>query len=189
VQQMMDTTPDDDTNAFLTRLTDDSSYAFLKGDPSISVFGYVPSDIIGTICKMLTDSNVLQSPRSVDLLMYVESEWQRLTDEDRRVLLPLLVSAFGRLANPTSILLISDLLGMYYANEDAASSFEALIKTSSDIPRSLIPSGLEKLIVSTVDSNVRTKANILLQGLLKDRYEPVIEETEDALARLATQFG
>jgi hypothetical protein len=174
-----------DWSPLIDLLEDDASCAFLHGDPIIRILGNVPAYVIVGIRDLLSDRSFLGSSHSSDVVGYVQSEWQRIGNDERRDLLPAIVEAYPNFADPVTWLLIAELLGEYYADEMAMDAFVTLARTAGDMSRSLLPAGLKYLVRSAHDPKVVQRARRMLRDLLSDSFEPTREEAADALNSLS----
>ena len=121
---------------------------------------------------------------SSKLLMLFETDWARLSEEQKHKLLLAIEKSYDRFTDPMSWFIGSELLGEYYCHEDAFEVLRRLKQTTNINARALIPHGFEHLIKGAKDLGLRTRAFAELRSLLNDPSENVRAEAAESLSRL-----
>jgi len=145
-----------------------------------------PDSVFEFILKLMDSEMFLAMPGSSKLLMVLETDWVRLSPEQRQKLLVSLGKSYERFKDQMSLFIISELLGQYYCNEDAFGLLRQLEKTSNVTARALIPHGFEHIAKSAADEKLRTRAVSELKSMRQDPSPEVQSEAAEALAKLPT---
>jgi hypothetical protein len=126
----------------------------------------------------------LSLPGSSKLLMIFETDWVRLSAEQKQKLLVSLGKSYERFKDSMSYFIASELLGQYYCNEDAFRLLRQLKKTSNVTARALIPHGFEHIAKSAADERLRKQAVSELISMKQDRSPEVQTEASEAFGKL-----
>ena len=145
-----------------------------------------PDSVFEFILKLMDSEMFLAMQSSSKLLMVLETDWVRLSPEQRQKLLVALGKSYERFKDQMSLFITSELLGQYYCNEDAFRLLRQLEKTSNVTARALIPHGFEHIAKSAADEKLRTRAVSELKSMRQDPSPKVQSEAAEALAKLAT---
>lgn len=164
-------------------ISDHSSFTFdgetLPGD------GTFDQGIFEEIIALLNRDSFLHSNGSSNVLLFFEYDWAILTGEQKKQLLPAIVLAYPKLRDQLSWYVISELLGCFFADKGALDALHQLKSVADDNQRSLVPTGLERLIKNSSDSAVRENAYNELKEMKNDPSDEVRQEVEFSLR----QFG
>ena len=145
-----------------------------------------PDSVFEFIVKLMDCEMFLAMQGSSKLLMVLETDWVRLSPEQRQKLLVALGKSYERFKDQMSLFITSELLGQYYCNEDAFGLLRQLEKTSNVAARALIPHGFEHIAKSAEDEKLRTRAVSELKSMRQDPSPEVQSEAAEALAELRT---
>jgi hypothetical protein len=145
-----------------------------------------PDSVFEFILKLMDSEMFLAMQGSSKLLMVLETDWVRLSPEQRQKLLVALGKSYERFKDQMSLFITSELLGQYYCNEGAFGLLRQLEKTSNVTARALIPHGFEHIAKSAADEKLRTRAVSELKSMRQDPSPEVQSEAAEALAKLPT---
>jgi hypothetical protein len=144
-----------------------------------------PETVFDFALKLMDCEVFLASERSSKLLMIFETDWVRLSEQQKEKLLPALGKSFERFRDSMSCFISSELLGEYYCNEDAFNLLYQLKKTSNLPARAFIPHGFEHIAKSAKDPKLRTKALAELKTLRLDPSPEVQAEAAESLRKFS----
>jgi hypothetical protein len=145
-----------------------------------------PESVFEFILEIMDSETFLGMQGSSKLLMIFETDWVRLSAEQRQKLLVSLGKSYERFKDSMSYFIASELLGQYYCNEDAFRLLRKLKKTSNLTARALIPHGFEHIAKSAADEQLRKQAVSELISMKQDPSLEVQSEAAEALAKLPT---
>lgn len=146
--------------------------------------GTFPKDYFDALLSMFTDADFLNAMGSWHLVKAFEENWEEIPEEQKAMLLPALETSYERFADWMSCFVISGILGECYADERALSTLSRLMSCTREIPRSLIPHGLEHIALEAVDRRVATRAYQELTRMSADDSEVVRNEVDGSLFRI-----
>ena len=145
-----------------------------------------PESVFEFILDIMDSETFLGMQGSSKLLMIFETDWVRLSAEQKQKLLIALGKSYERFKDSMSYFITSELLGQYYCNEDAFRLLRQLKKTSNVTARALIPHGFEHIAKSSADEQLRKRAVSELISMKQDPSPEVQSEAAEALAKLTT---
>jgi len=148
--------------------------------------GLFPSSAYDKLLTLIQQKQFQTMRGSHHLFLLFEQAWSYLTDEQKQKLLPVIEDTYSTFADSLTWFVITELLGEYFANEQALLVLIRLeeIEKEEEEPRSLIPHGLEHLIKSTEDANLAKRAYKELESLKVSESEQVRAEAALSLQRL-----
>jgi hypothetical protein len=146
---------------------------------------YFPEPSFELILTLLKRRELLEMDGSFYILRVLENDWDLLSDDQKERLLPALETAYGLFYDWMSWLVISELLGEYFGDEQALGSLSRLKTLHAEGPRSLVPHGLEHIVKGACDEGLASKAYTELLDMRKDPSEQVRNEVRLSLRRLA----
>jgi hypothetical protein len=144
-----------------------------------------PVEHFELLMKLLCQTAFLEAEGSWHFLKLLESNWGILSDYQKEQLLPALEAVYGCFTDWMSWFVISEILGSYYANEQALQSLQRLKNLPQEGPRSFVPHGLEHIVKDCKDQRVAKMAFVELLQMKADPSEDVRDEAEISLERLA----
>lgn len=144
-------------------------------------------DVIDVLLEFIGQQSFRQAPHSHHVLVILQFEWDRLTTEHRKKILPHLVNAYARFEDMMSCYVISELLGRFYADHSALSALRELMTVESEGARSLIPMGLGFLARESPDVETAMRAQNELRKMRSDKSDLVRYEVETALSSVSNQ--
>jgi hypothetical protein len=139
------------------------------------------------ILKLMDSEMFLTMQGSSKLLMVLETDWVRLSQEQRQKLLVALGKSYERFKDPMSLFITSELLGQYYCDEAAFRVIRQLRQTPNITARSFIPHGLEHIAKGAAEPELRKLAIAELISLKHDSFTEVQSEAVESLRRLAIE--
>ena len=144
-----------------------------------------PEEDFDFLIEFLQSQDVLKKAEGVHpILLIFEVEWDMLTEEQRRQLLPVLESIFPRIQDHLGAFLIPEILGENFQNEGALNVLERLSHIENTKRRAQIPHGLKHFIEGKKEGALVERACELLHQLLKDGSEEVLNEAKASFARV-----
>jgi len=141
-----------------------------------------PASFFPEILNLLSDPQFLSVRTSWNLLLFIKKNWRRLSPTQISALRNTLVLAFDKFGDFTGPLLVSEILGEFYPDENTLAIFRTLSKSANGPARELIPHGFETLAKTTRDHTLRDFAMRELKALLKDDSETVRREAALSLS-------
>lgn len=143
-----------------------------------------PEEQMTVILQQLSNPKFWQMQGANHLLILLQFDWGTLTKSQKSTLISAIESAYGQFSDWMSCFVLSELLGKFYCNLEALTCLERLRLSSPEIPRSLLPMGLEHIVRYSEDALLREKALGALASYTADSSEKVCQEAADALARV-----
>src|SRR5712692_2360790 len=146
-----------------------------------------PDSVFDFALKLMDCEIFLASEGSSKLLMVFETDWVRLSEQQKEKLLSALGKSYARFRDSMSCFIASELLVEYYCNEDAFNLLYQLEKTSNVPARAFIPHGFEHIAKSAKDPKLRTKALAELRSLRLDPSPEVQAEAAESLQKFSEE--
>ncbi len=143
-----------------------------------------PDSVFEFLLKLMDFDVFLAMEGSSKLLLVFETDWVRLSEEQKQNLLVAIGKSYERFADRMSCFIAAELLGQYYCNEDAFRLLSGLRKTAKVIARAFIPHGFEHIAKSAADRELRKRAIAELNSLQQDPSPDVQAEAAESLGRL-----
>lgn len=155
---------------------------------AVSGLSYFPDKYLNLILGLLQENRFLTSKGAWHLLYILEIEnWEFLSETQKTKLLPLLESSYSSFTDWMAWFVISEMLGEYFANEQAFQVLCRLKNIEAEEPRSLIPHGLEHIVKDSHDQQLAQKAYAKLLQMKYDPSEQVRDEVNTSLQRIANR--
>ncbi len=155
---------------------------------AVSGLSYFPDKYLNLILGFLKQNRFLTSKGAWYLLYILEIEnWEFLSEDQKNRLLPLLESSYSSFTDWMAWFVISEMLGEYFANEQAFQVLCRLKNIEAAEPRSLIPHGLEHIVKDSHDQQLAQKAYAELLQMKYDPSEQVRDEVNASLQRIANR--
>jgi len=143
----------------------------------------VPADAFGALLAYLQSPELIARSDGWMLVQLLPTNWHMLSAEQQVAIRPVLVEIFSRFRDSTAPMVISEILGELYCDEEALRQL-AHLATHAPMPaRALTPHGLKALAQTTQDAGLKQRAILRLQALATDPVREVREEAALALAR------
>lgn len=143
-----------------------------------------PASFFREVLNLLSDMRFLSVRTSWNLLLFIKRNWERLSPAEVSALKNILVAAFDKFGDFTGPLLVAEILGKYYPDENTLSALKTLSRISKPPARELVPCGFETLAKATNDQTLRDSAIRELRTLLLDDSEAVRREAALALNKI-----
>lgn len=169
-----------DWSELLAWLDEEASYASWGGD----VRGYDPlgEDLMATLLDLIGHGEHYPPAKvQSEVLRFCETEWQRISDPGKLRLFETIKEGFAGMADPFCKFLSVELLGEFFADRNALGALATLSKSKQDVTRQYAVVGLAELARHTSETQIRSQAVMLLQGLCKDSSGKVREEAASLL--------
>ncbi len=163
------------------KLMEDIAYEVLT---KVLEFGAFPESYFDALLSTLEDVGFLSAMGSWHLVKTFEENWEEMSEKQKATLLPALEASYERFADWMSCFVISGILGECYADERALSTLSRLMSCRREIPRSLIPHGLEHIALEAVDRRLATRAYQELTRMSADDSEVVRNEVNGSLSKI-----
>jgi HEAT repeat protein len=157
---------------------------FYELDGEIIEEGGWPASFFPEVLNLLSDTRFLSVRTSWKLLLFIRQNWQRLSPTEVSALKNILVAAFDKFGDFTGPLLVAEILGKFYPDENTLAALKTLSTDSKPPARELVPCGFEMLAKTTCDQTLRDSAIRELRTLLKDDSEPVRIEAALSLSKI-----
>jgi hypothetical protein len=155
---------------------------------AVSGLSYFPDKYLNLILGLLQENRFLTSKGAWHLLYILEIEnWEFLSETQKTQLIPLLESSYSSFTDWMAWFVISEMLGEYFANEQAFQVLCRLKNIEAEEPRSLIPHGLEHIVKDSHDQQLAQKAYAKLLQMKYDPSEQVRDEVNTSLQRIANR--
>jgi hypothetical protein len=145
-----------------------------------------PDSVFDFILKLLDREIFLTIDGSSKLLLILETDWPRLSEEQRLSLLNAIGRSYGKFKDWMSSFILSELLGQYYCNQEAFHLLTKLRKTTDTTARSLVAHGFEHIAKQAEDKSLRKRAISELTSMKLDPSPQVQSEAAEALAKILT---
>jgi hypothetical protein len=148
--------------------------------------GRWPSSFFPEVLDLLSDTRFLSVRTSWKLLLFLRNNWDRLSPVEVDALKKILVATFDKLGDFTGPLLVAEILGKFYPDEDTLVALKTLSRVTKSPARELVPHGFATLAKETGDQTLRDSAIRELKALLQDDSEAVRSEAALSLSRIET---
>jgi len=135
---------------------------------------------------LLQESDFLQAEGASNVLFLIEDDWSLLSSKQKEIILPELIRTYPLFKDPMAWFAIAELLGEYFADENAFRALQQLKNVKDEEPRSLVPMGFEQ-IVRHSSKELATRAFNEIIKMREDDSEQVRMEANISLNRLAAQ--
>jgi hypothetical protein len=146
----------------------------------INVGSFSPT-LFKELIKLLTLHAFLTLEGSFPLLKIFQDSFDYLTEDQKDELLRVLEACYQDLTDPTSCFLVSEIVGESYCDERALETLRRLKATKADVPRSLVPHGLEYFARKCGE---RELARLAFNELLQMRSDPSENVRDEAITSL-----
>ncbi len=165
-----------------TLVADASSYAHLNG--SLGDCSVIGDDEFQLIKNTIETRRIVGIENGDQLLLFLMSEWQGLTLEQRTSLIDPLSAAFPVMDDRMCIFLTAEILGRYVANDLALTALSEMSKTRSASHAEAVAYAVGQL--GTRRPVLASKCLELLETIRADwRMTSVVDEVDGALSKLS----
>jgi hypothetical protein len=173
---------------------DKDALAWAVGDVSEFCFAHkltdsakaFPTELFDFLFESLSDPDLLNLDCSYELLMWIEYDWGRFSDDQKRRLLPGLKDAYPNFHHWMAWFVISEVLGEYYASAEAFEVLRSLRSVQDENARAMVPHGFEEIVKRGSDPSLKLKAMAQLSQMREDGSEKVRGEVAESFRRLAS---
>lgn len=146
--------------------------------------GYFSASLFHELRRILTLPEFLAMEGSFVLLRLFAYNFTYLTEEQESELLETLEKTYGSFTDFTSCFLIAEMIGESYGGERALQTLRRLKLSKEEMPRSMVPHGLEYFIKKSSDPQLTRLAFNELLKMKSDPSEDVRDEVRTSLAQL-----
>lgn len=143
-----------------------------------------PDPIFTCLTKILNQSDFQCWQSSVLLLKVFEDTIEYLTDLRKSELLDIFEKTFHNYTDSTSCLLIAELVGALFRDQRSLNALQGLKKTKKEMPRALVPAGLEYFAMTCQNQSLSEEAKKALLEMRSDPSQMVRDEAEQSIRRL-----
>ena len=112
-------------------------------DSHLMEVGYFPLDLFQEFVQIIALPEFRAMEGSFVLLKIIEFGFDYLNDEQKSALLETFENFYASFADFTSCFLISEIIAESYGGQRALETFRRLKTSKADMPRSMVPHGLE----------------------------------------------
>ena len=153
-------------------------------DSHLMEVGYFSADLFEGLMDIIALPEFLSMEGSFVLVKIFEDGVNYLNEEQKTALLDVLERFYDSFTDFTSCFLISEIIGESYGDERALQTLRRLKTSKVEMPRSMVPHGLEYFVKKSSDPHLAQLAcNELLQ-MKSDPSEDVRDEVSTSLAQL-----
>lgn len=146
--------------------------------------GYFPANLFHELLPIFTLPEFLAMEGSFVLVRLFAYNFSYLTEEQQNELLETLEKSYASFTDFTSCLLIAEMIGESYGGERGLQTLRRLKRSKEDMPRSMVPHGLEYFVKKSSDPQLsRLAFNELLQ-MKSDPSQDVRDEVGTSLQQL-----
>ena len=146
--------------------------------------GIFPDDTFVGLLAIFQEEKFQHSDGSWKLVRVFEDNWEQLSEEQRRTLLPVLESNYESFSEWMACFIISGILGELYRNAPSFEVLQRLARCRKEVARSLVPHGLEHIVRDTPDTELATRASAELARMQTDHSPTVRNEVAESMARI-----
>jgi hypothetical protein len=143
----------------------------------------IAPEVFDFIVEQIHDRCFQEMTGSWHLLHLFETDWGRLTSEQKDKLMVCLEATFERFTDSMACFITAELLGEYYSNERAFELLDRLSFAKAEVPRSMVPMGLEYLARSPSEP-LSKRAVDRLTEMRTDESPLVRTEVEEGLQKI-----
>lgn len=154
-------------------------------DTHLLKVGYFSPTLFRELMKIISLHEFLTMEGSFVLLKIFQDSFDYLNDDQKEELLRVLETCYEDLTDPTSCFLVSEIVGESYCDERALQTLRRLKESKADVPRSLVPHGLEYFTRKCGDRELARLAFNELLNMRSDPSDNVRDEVTTSLQQLA----
>ena len=154
-------------------------------DSQLIKAGYFSPILFKGLTEIISLHEFLIMEGSFVLLKVFQDSFDYLSEDQKVELLSVLEAHYEALADTTSGFLVSEIVGESYCDERALQTLRRLTETKADVPRSLVPHGLEYFTRKCGDRELARLAFDALLQMKSDPSEDVRDEVITSLKQLA----
>jgi len=142
-------------------------------------------DFVAELMKLMSHQRFLDWEGSFNVLFLFETDWGCLTLRQRLELCQFLGTVYEKLKDPTSQLVIVELLGKYLATAYSLQALDRLSAASNEVARAYVAYGYKCLVLNAAEQEVKKKAEARLTAMATDSSEVVRLEVAAAVADIS----
>lgn len=140
-----------------------------------------PDDAFGFLIEFLSRDDVLDAREGIwAIFLMFEADWEKLTNSQRERLLGPSELLFKRTQDQKAALMIAELLGEYFKDEQALDVLIRLAQLEDASKRVEIPHGLEHLIRANPSPSLKLRVLEILTDMSRDENEEVRKEAANS---------
>ena len=153
-------------------------------DSHLTEVGSFSVDLFQELLRIIALPEFLNLDGSYVLLKIFEYSFDYLSEEQKTELLQTLEAVYDSFTDFTSCFLISEIIGELYGDERALQTLRRLKTTKAEMPRSMVPHGLEYFVKKSSNPQLAGLAFNELMQMKSDPSEDVRDEVSTSLAQL-----
>lgn len=162
----------------LKKSLDELDFRIIRANNSMT------DDVFLLLTTVIDSDKFLLCNYSNDLLIFILSNWEYMSSEQKEVLLPKLENIYTKIANWHSVFVISTILGELYQNNQSFESLCRLKAISNEEGRAFVAFGIGQIARYKKNTDLGKKALSIIIEMKKDPSEKVKHEVELAFQRL-----
>jgi hypothetical protein len=153
-------------------------------DTHLMEAGYFSPNLFQELLKIIALPEFLALEGSFVLLRVIEYGFDYLTEDQKTKLLEALEESYASFTDFTSCFQIAEIIGESYGGERGLQTLRRLKRSKADMPRSMVPHGLEYFIKKSSDPQLARQAFNELMQMKSDPSDDVRDEVNTSLAQL-----
>ena len=143
-----------------------------------------PETNFALILNLIKDPRFLKSEYGWPFLMIFHSEWEKITEQQKTILLDALAEIYEKFDDWMPCFSISELVGEDFHPSQAYSFFNKFAASPNETARAFVPHGYEHALRNSADAELTAKLWNALLDMEQDESEKVRGEVEETLFRL-----
>jgi hypothetical protein len=144
-----------------------------------------PEPTFALCLAVIQDARFLRSRVGWTFLMLFESEWDKVTEQQRDVLLQTLAMVYEKFEDWMPRFSISELVGEKFPASQAHAFFQQFAHSSNETARTFVPHGYEHALRNSTDAALTAQLWRALLDMEHDQSGQVRGEVQESLRRLA----
>lgn len=145
-----------------------------------------PEPTFALVLDVIQDGRFLKSKVGWALLMLFESEWEKVTEPQKVLLLETLGKVYEQFEDWMPRFSISELVGENFPSPQAYNFFRRFGKSNNELDRTFVPHGYEHALRNSTNVALTAQLWTALLEMEHDESETVRGEVEQSLERLAS---
>ena len=153
-------------------------------DTHLMEAGNFSANLFQELLRIIALPEFLAMEGSFVLLRVIEYGFEYLSEEQKTKLLEVLEESYSSFTDFTSCFQIAEIIGESYGGERGLQTLRRLKTSKADIPRSMVPHGLEYFIKHSGDPELSRQAFNELMLMKSDPSDDVRDEVNTSLVQL-----
>lgn len=144
-----------------------------------------PETNFSLIIDVIRDPRFLKTRKGWSFLMIFESEWDKVTEQQKVILLDTFMETYEKFDDWMPCFSISELVGENFNPSQAYTFFNHFAKSPNETARAFVAHGYEHALQNSPDAELTAKLWSALLSMERDESAKVCGEVEESLYRLA----